>query len=297
MRAVMEPTLGRLHADHLVGSSGLVSLDCLAEPGAVGTDVSPPRADQARILSGAANPEQGYTEIFNRLGVAVFDANVGLPSIGSSLWFFLDGEMLPYTVDMLRAVKRQLPYRAIAVVTQLDESDRESDVTRNGLRSLRELWEEGVVATTFVVSARSAFTMTVKHSCGETKQMEFMAQTLTALLLAESHSALNRSCVEILRALGRLSPFVGCAFASERLTPLQLTGLARVRQWLRREEHEVGHEDDMRAQTEHVARQVLTEQEYRATRGRFRRIGGRCWSARSPSSGRIGGSAWCRRHS
>ncbi len=265
MFSFMQPALKRLHADHLVGSGGGVNFDRLVEPWSVGRDVSPSRAEQARIQAGAVSVEQGYTEIFNRLGVAVFDANLPLSSIGSSLWFFLDPEVLPFAIEMLRGVKRQLPYRAIAVVTQVDTSDRRSETTRNGLRTLRELWEEGVVATTFVVSTRSPFAMTVKHSGGETKQMECMAHMLTALLLAETESALNRSCVEILRFFGRLSPFVGCAFASQRLSPLRLTPLRAALHWLRHDEQVVGDREDFRRQTEHVARQVLTDPEYQAS--------------------------------
>ena len=265
MYSFMPPALKRLHADHLVGSSGGVNVDRRVDWVSVGRDVSPSRAEQERIQAGAVNAEQGYTEIFNRLGAAVFDANLPLSSIGSSLWFFLDGEILPFAVEMLRGVKRQLPYRAIAVVTQIDNSDRHSETTRNGLRALRELWQEGVIATTFVVSTRSAFEMTFKQSGGETKQMEFMAQTLTALLLAETESSLNRSCVEILRFLGRLSPFVGCAFASQRLSPLRLTAFRATLHWLRHDEQVVGDREDFRLQAEHVARQVLTEPEYQAS--------------------------------
>src|SRR5205823_8499161 len=126
---------------------------------------------------------------------------------------------------------------------------------------------QGVVATTFVVSAQSRFARTVKHSGGEAKQMEALAQTLLALLLADTESPRNRSCVEVLRDLGRRSPLASLAFASDRLAPLRLDGMAALLQALRREEVAVGHLEDLQRQAAHVTHQVLTDPEVRAIPG------------------------------
>ena len=94
--------------------------------------------------------------------------------------------------------------------------------------------------------------------------MEFVAQTLTSLLLARRHSKLNVSCVDVLRALGRLSPFISFAFAADRVARIKGRGLWALLKQLVGKQALVGDKMNIRDQAEHITGRVLADAECRA---------------------------------
>ena len=135
---------------------------------------------------------------------------------------------------------------------------------RKGLQGLVELYEEGVVSAIFVFSSRSPFAIAVKLNGGEVKQLEFVAQTLTSLLLARRQSKLNASCVDVLRALGRLSTFISFAFAADRVARIKLRGIRALLMWLIGKKALVGDKVNIRDQAEYITGRVLADTECRA---------------------------------
>jgi hypothetical protein len=202
--------------------------------------------------------------LLSRLGEKLIDVHLPLKSVPSSLLFFLDKDILTSSLEMLKMVKRQLPFHTIVVITMLDEKDVGKEAVRKGLHELVELYEQGVVTTIFVFSSRSPFAIALKLNGGEVKQLEFVAQTLTSLLLARKHSKLNASCVDVLHALGRLSPFISFGFAADRVARVKLRGIRALLMWLFGKKALVGDKINIRDQAEHITRRVLADTECRA---------------------------------
>ncbi len=265
MQPIMEEKIQALGAVGEIASSGAVGLYAQDEKmAAVGVNVSPTLAERTAILAASHTDEEANAHLLGRLGEKLIDVHLPLKSVPSSLLFFLDRDVLTSSLAMLKMVKRQLPFHTIAVITVLDEKDIGKEAVRKGLHGLVELYEQGVIATTLVFSSRSPFAVAVRLNGGEVKQLEFVAQTLTSLLLARRHSKLNLSCVDVLRALGHLSPFISFAFAADRVSPIKERGLRALLKWLSGKKAIVGDKVNIRDQGEHITGRVLTDTECRA---------------------------------
>jgi len=265
MQPIMEEKIQVLGAVGEIAASGAVSLYAQDEQmTSVGVNVSPTVAERTAILAASHTDEEANTHLLDRLGEKLIDVHLPLKSVPSSLLFFLDRDVLTSSSAMLKMVKRQLPFHTIVVITMLDEKDLGKEAVRKGLQELEELYEQGVIATTFVFSSRSPFAVAVKLNGGEVKQLEFVAQTLTSLLLARRHSKLNVSCVDVLRALGHLSPFISFAFAADRVACIKERGLRGLFQLLAGKKALVGDKVNIRDQAEYITRRVLADTECRA---------------------------------
>lgn len=265
IQPIMEEKIQALGAVGEIAASGAVSLYAQGEQmTSVGVNVSPTVAERTAILAASHTDEEANMYLLNRLGEKLIDVHLPLKSVPSSLLFFLDRDVLTSSSVMLKMVKRQLPFHTIAVITMLDEKDAGKEVVRKGLQELVELYEQGVIATTFVFSSRSPFAVAVKLNGGEVKQLECVAQTLTSLLLARRHSKLNVSCVDVLRALGRLSSFISFAFAADRVSLIRMRGLRALLRLLIGKKAMVGDKENIRDQAKHITGRVLTDAECRA---------------------------------
>ena len=265
MQPILHEKIRALGAEGEIASIGAVSLYSQDQQmTSVGVNVSPTPAERAAILAASHNDEEANTHLLGRLGEKLIDIHLPLKSIPSSLLFFLDRDVLTSASTMLKMVKRQLPFHTIAVITMLDEKDLGKEAVRKGLQELVELYEEGAVTTIFVFSSRSPFAIAVKLNGGEVKQLEFVAQTLTSLLLTRRQSKLNASCVDVLRALGRLSPFSSFAFAADRVARIKLRGIRALLMWLIGKKALVGDKVNIRDQAEYITGRVLADTECRA---------------------------------
>ncbi len=265
MQPLLHEKIRALGAEGEIASIGAVSLYSHDQQmTSVGVNVSPTPAERAAILAASHNDEEANTHLLGRLGEKLIDIHLPLKSIPSSLLFFLDRDVLTSASTMFKMVKRQLPFHTIAVITMLDEKDLGKEAVRKGLQELVELYEEGVVTAIFVFSSRSPFAIAVKLNGGEVKQLEFVAQTLTSLLLARRQSKFNASCVDVLRALGRLSPFISFAFAADRVARIKLRGIRALLMWLIGKKALVGDKVNIRDQAEYITGRVLADTECRA---------------------------------
>ncbi len=265
MHPLMNEKIQALGARGEIASSGAVSLYTQDQQmTSVGVNVSPTAAERTAILAASHTDEEANTHLLCRLGEKLIDVHLPLKSVPSSLLFFLDRDILTSSLEMLKMVKRQLPFHTIVVITMLDEKDVGKEAVRKGLQELVELYEQGVVTTIFVFSSRSPFAIAVKLNGGEVKQLEFVAQTLTSLLLVRRHSKLNASCVDVFRALGRLSPFISFAFAADRVARIKLRGIRALLMWLIGKKALVGDKVNIRDQAEHITGRVLADTECRA---------------------------------
>ena len=151
MQPIMEGKIQVLGAVGEIASSGVVSLYAQDEQTtSFGVNVSPTRTERTAILAASHSDEEANAHLLSRLGEKLIDVHLPLKSVPSSLLFFLDRDVLDSSSAMLKMVKRQLPFHTIAVVTMLDEKDVGKEAVRKGLRELVELYEQGVIATTFV---------------------------------------------------------------------------------------------------------------------------------------------------
>jgi hypothetical protein len=265
MQPIMEEKIRFLGAAEEIASSGVVNLYNPDEPlTAFGVNVSPNRTERDAIIAAANSDEEANVLLLRRLGEKLIDVHLPLRGIPALLLFFLDKEALTSSSEMLRMIKRQLKFQKIAIITMLDENDKEKEVVRKGLRELAELHEQGIIATTFVLSSRSPFAAAVKLNGGVVKQLEFVAQTLTSLLLARKHSKLNTSCVEVLCELQSLSSFITFAFASDRVAPVKSRGFWAFLLLLIGKKTTVVDKVNTRDQAEHNTRRVLVDAECRA---------------------------------
>lgn len=265
MQHIMEEKIRVLGAAEEIASSGVVNLYNPDEPlTSFGVNVSPDRAEREAIIAEANNDEEANTLLLRRLGEKLIDVHLPLKGIPALLLFFVDKDILVSSSEMLRTIKRQLKFQKIAIITMLDENDKKKEAIRKGLRELVELRKQGIIATTFVLSPRSPFAVAVRLNGGEVKQLEFVAQTLTSLLLARKHSKLNTSCVEVVCALESLSSFISFAFAADRVAPVKAHGFWALLQLLFGKKAVVIDKVNTRDQAEHITKRVLVDGECRA---------------------------------
>ena len=218
----------------------------------LGVDMTPSQNG----ITGNIADVQAYQLLFERLEANQVSRHKPFDAFPSPVFYFLDSR-IGYTAEAyLRNIHRRLPSSSLALVTLVSPADLDDVDAQKTISMAHKLYQEQVIATTFVLDPQSPFG--VLH--GENKLIEFAARTMISLLLGHKHHPDNRSCVEVLERLQSLSAFVSMSFCIVDVIPGATPRRGFFLKWFSNKAV-VGDVKDMREQALHATDEVMSGQD------------------------------------